>query len=125
MAKKKQDNYLIVAAIDFGTTYSGFAYSTRDDFKRMPTKLYSKQWVDSSSSMVCNKTASCILFDAKTKFSKFGFEAEAKYLDLIIDKEHKSWYFFKQFKMSLYNKQVRWRILWNDSQLEHKSIVAV
>ncbi|XP_061186444.1 heat shock 70 kDa protein 12A-like [Saccostrea echinata] len=102
MATAKQDDYLLVAAIDFGTTYSGYAFSTRNDFTRDPTKAYLKQWVDPSSTMMYNKTSTCILFTKEKKFSKFGFEAEAKYLDLIIDDEYRDWYFFKRFKMSLY-----------------------
>nr|XP_022297405.1 heat shock 70 kDa protein 12A-like [Crassostrea virginica] len=98
-------NYLLVAAIDFGTTYSGYAFSTRTDFQREPTKAFLKQWVDPASSMMYNKTSTCILFDADRKFSKFGFEAEAKYIDLIMDKEHETWYFFRRFKMTLYDKQ--------------------
>lgn len=65
-----------------------------------------KQWVDPTSSMMNNKTSTCILFTKKKKFSKFGFEAEAKYLDLILDKDHMNWYFFRRFKMSLYDVQV-------------------
>ncbi|XP_078340961.1 heat shock 70 kDa protein 12A-like [Crassostrea virginica] len=99
-------NYLLVAAIDFGTTYSGFAFSTREDFQREPTKAYLKQWVDPSCSMIYNKTSTCILFDESGNFSKFGFEAEAKYQDLIMDNEHKTWYFFRRFKMTLYDKQL-------------------
>ena len=30
---------VIVGAIDFGTTYSGYAYSQRDDFNKDPTKV--------------------------------------------------------------------------------------
>lgn len=106
MASSKQDKYLLVAAIDFGTTYSGYAFSTRHDFKRDPTNTFLKQWVDPTSSMMNNKTSTCILFTKKKKFSKFGFEAEAKYLDLILDKDHMNWYFFRRFKMSLYDVQV-------------------
>lgn len=107
MAASKQDNYLLVAAIDFGTTYSGYAFSTRNDFQRDPTKTYSKQWVDPTSSMVYGKTSTCILFTKEKKFSTFGFEAEAKYLDLIIDEneDQNNWFFFRRFKMSLYDMQ--------------------
>lgn len=105
MASSKQDNYLLVAAIDFGTTYSGYAFSSRNDFQRDPTKAYSKQWVDPTSSMVYNKTSTCILFTNEKKFSKFGFEAEAKYLDLILDQDQNNWFFFRRFKMSLYGMQ--------------------
>lgn len=108
MASSKQDNYLIVAAIDFGTTYSGYAFSSRNDFQRDPTKAYSKQWVDPTSSMVYGKTSTCILFTNGKEFSKFGFEAEAKYLDLILDEneDQKNWFFFRRFKMVLYDIQV-------------------
>lgn len=46
MASVNQENYLIVAAIDFGTTYSGYAFSTRHDFLTNPTNAYVKEWVD-------------------------------------------------------------------------------
>lgn len=107
MAESKQDNYLLVAAIDFGTTYSGYAFSTRNDLQRDPTKAYSKQWVDPTSSMVYGKTSTCILFTKEKEFSRFGFEAEAKYLDLIIDEDEdqNNWFFFRRFKMSLYGMQ--------------------
>lgn len=106
MASSKQDSYLLVAAIDFGTTYSGYAFSTRHDFLRDPTNTFLKQWVDPTSSMMYNKTSTCILFHKDKKFNKFGFEAEAKYMDLILDKEQKDWFFFRRFKMSLYEIQV-------------------
>jgi hypothetical protein len=106
MASSKQDDYLLVAAIDFGTTYSGYAFSTRIDFTRDPTKAYLKQWVDPSSGMMYNKTSTCVLFTKDKIFSKFGFEAEAKYLDLMMDNEHKEWYFFRRFKMCLYAMKV-------------------
>lgn len=32
-------NELFVAAIDFGTTYSGYAFSARNDFDSDPTKV--------------------------------------------------------------------------------------
>ncbi|XP_022297241.2 heat shock 70 kDa protein 12A-like [Crassostrea virginica] len=98
-------SYKLVAAIDFGTTYSGYAFSTREDFRAEPTKAYLKQWVDPASSMMSNKTSTCILFDEGVNFSKFGLEAEAKYLDLIMDNQHGTWYFFRRFKMTLYDKQ--------------------
>ena len=75
--KMATKNYLLVAAIDFGTTYSGYAFSSREDFQREPTKAYLKQWVDPASSMMNNKASTYILFDESVNFSKFGFEAEA------------------------------------------------
>ncbi|XP_048742757.2 heat shock 70 kDa protein 12B-like isoform X2 [Ostrea edulis] len=98
----KPKEALFVAAIDFGTTYSGYAFSSRDDFKRDPTKAYLKRWIDPSSTMMYNKTSTCVLFTKEGKFSHFGFDAECKYSDLMENNDHKEWYFFRRFKMCLY-----------------------
>jgi len=37
--KMAGNNFLIVAAIDFGTAYSGYAFSTRWDFTRDPLQV--------------------------------------------------------------------------------------
>lgn len=120
MESRKHDNYLIVAAIDFGTTYSGYAFSTRHDFQRDPTNATLRQWVDPSSNMVYNKTSTCILFTEEKLFHSFGFEAEAKYLDLLLDNKQKNWYFFRKFKMSLYEIQVS-NVCFM-SYLDHKTV---
>lgn len=106
MAISKEDFYLLVAAIDFGTTYSGYAFSTITDFQRDPLKSYLKQWVDPTSGMIYNKTSTCILFDEKKEFQNFGFDAETNYLNLVPKEKQKDWYFFRRFKMYLYDKQV-------------------
>lgn len=98
--------YLLVAAIDFGTTYSGCAFSFHDEFKRDPTKSCIKNWIDPNSSMMYCKTSTCILFNEEKEFSEFGFAAEAKFLDLMLENDHQNWYFFRRFKMVLYELQV-------------------
>lgn len=108
MDNAQQKEYLIVGAIDFGTTFSGYAFSTKHDFLKDPRNLGNisiKHWVDPISTMTYNKTSTCILFTEERIFDKFGFEAEAKYLDLILDNDHENWYFFRRFKMSLYEIQ--------------------
>ena len=35
---------LLVAAIDFGTTYSGWAFSFKHEYESDPTRISSKQW---------------------------------------------------------------------------------
>lgn len=98
--------YLLVAAIDFGTTYSGCAFSFNDEFMRDPTKSFVKNWIDPNSSMMYCKTSTCILFNKEKEFGEFGFAAEAKFLDLILENDHQNWYFFRRFKMALYELQV-------------------
>ena len=40
----KAKEALLVAAIDFGTTYSGWGFSFRHEFESDPTKVSAKQW---------------------------------------------------------------------------------
>ncbi|XP_035191181.1 heat shock 70 kDa protein 12A-like isoform X3 [Oxyura jamaicensis] len=51
------------------------------------------------------KTPTCILFDEKQEFRKFGYDAVMKYKSLPSSESDK-WYFFQNFKMMLYNTKV-------------------
>ena len=47
MASSAGDDFLLVAAIDFGTTYSGYAFSfraTRDDPEKSEQIITNKSW---------------------------------------------------------------------------------
>ena len=96
---------LLVAAIDFGTTYSGWACSFQHEFKLEPTKIKVKHWYTGSGSLMTEKTPTCALIkpDGKT-LEAFGYEAENKYNELVENDEHNQYYFFKRFKMALHNK---------------------
>ncbi|XP_052690632.1 heat shock 70 kDa protein 12A-like [Crassostrea angulata] len=79
------DNYFspwpVVCAIDFGTTYSGYAYSMRPDYERNPLNIEcNPSW--SNEEMMTPKTPTCILFDKSENFHSFGYEAEKKYRKL-------------------------------------------
>ena len=95
---------LLVAAIDFGTTYSGYAFSTKHDYKRDPTIVSSHTW--SGGQLLSLKTPTCVLFKSDKTFDCFGFEAEDKYMDLSMEETNNQWYFFRRFKMQLYNNKV-------------------
>lgn len=97
---------LQVAAIDFGTTYSGYAFSFRSDFKTDPLKIITNNWKVGATNAVSLKAPSCILFDPDQKFHSFGFEAEDKYAELTEDADHNEWFYFKRFKMLLYEQKV-------------------
>lgn len=96
---------LQVAAIDFGTTYSGYAMSFRSEFLQDPLKIFTNQWRAGYGKVQSLKTSSCILFSPDKKFDSFGFEAEDKYAGLTVEGNHHNWYFFKRFKMILYQNQ--------------------
>ncbi|XP_045173653.1 heat shock 70 kDa protein 12B-like isoform X2 [Mercenaria mercenaria] len=95
---------LAVVAIDFGTTYSGWAFSFRHNYELDPTKVYSKTWVGGTH--ISRKGPTCILInpDGKTADS-FGYDAESKYAEKAEENEQDQWFFFKRFKMLLFKDQ--------------------
>ena len=102
-------NHIIIAAIDFGTTYSGYAFSTLDQLQKDPTKIFTVAWNPAVGKNVSLKTPTCVLFKEDKTFHSCGFKAEAKYVDLAFDeekKEHEKWYYFRRFKMILYDAMV-------------------
>jgi hypothetical protein len=96
------DGYLFVAAIDFGTTYSGYTCSSRDDFKKDPLKIVINQaWIAGSQRHISLKTPICLLLDDKEELVSFGYEAENKYSDIVMDRKQNEYFFFQRFKVQL------------------------
>ena len=101
------DGYLFVAAIDFGTTYSGYAFSLRNDFKKDPLDIVANQaWNAGSQRHLSLKTPTCLLLDDNEELVSFGYEAENKYSDIVIDRKQNEYFFFQRFKMQLYKNKV-------------------
>lgn len=96
---------LQVAAIDFGTSFSGYAFSFHSDFKVDPLKIITNNWKMGGTNAISFKAPSCILFDPEQRFHSFGFEAEDKYAQLASEEDHYTWYYFRQFKMLLYENK--------------------
>ena len=59
-------------------------------------------------SLMSLKTSTCILFNPKKEFDSFGYDAEDAYGELSAEEsgEHKKWYYFRRFKMELFNNVV-------------------
>ncbi|KAL4230693.1 Heat shock 70 kDa protein 12A [Mactra antiquata] len=95
---------ILVAAIDFGTTYSGWAFSFKHDFESEPTKVTAKVWT--GGQLVSSKGPTCALIKPDgTTLHSFGYDAETKYASLADTEEHKPWYFFSRFKMLLFDHE--------------------
>ncbi|XP_052788090.1 heat shock 70 kDa protein 12A-like [Mya arenaria] len=95
---------LLVASIDFGTTFSGWAYSYKYDYETNKNNIHTKNW--QGSSHISQKAPTVVLIkpDGKTLHS-FGYEAESKYADLAETGDHKDWYYFRRFKMLLFDEK--------------------
>jgi hypothetical protein len=97
----------MVVAIDFGTSYSGYAFSTRNDFQRDPLKIHANQaWNSGKKQLLSLKTPTCLLLDKKKEIVSFGYEAEDAYAELVLDEKHHDFYFFERFKMKLFQNKV-------------------
>ncbi|XP_060565801.1 heat shock 70 kDa protein 12A-like [Ruditapes philippinarum] len=95
---------LVVAAIDFGTTYSGYAFSLKHEYIKDPTKVYAQtKWIAGTGSLMSFKTPTILLLNKDKTFKAFGYEAETEYGELAINGEHKDYYYFRRFKMMLCN----------------------
>lgn len=104
-------DYLVIVAIDFGTTFSGFAWSMRSELENYQRKPFesnlprisiNQNWNSPSQNALSLKTPTCILLDPKKEFRSFGYEAEKEYVELAMTKEHHDFYFFQRFKMVLH-----------------------
>ena len=92
----------VLVAIDFGTTYSGYAYA----YMNSPGEIHlMKKWSDGEAGFTNFKIPSTILLDPTGEFHSFGYQAIEFYNDLEAG-EAKDWSFFEKFKMSLHNSQV-------------------
>ncbi|XP_062596442.1 heat shock 70 kDa protein 12B-like [Saccostrea cucullata] len=99
---------VLVAAIDFGTTFSGYAFSFRHEFDQDPLKISACNWIAGNQSLISLKTPSVVLLKPDKTFHSFGYEAENKYATLAEDDEHEGWLYFRRFKMTLHkNKSLR------------------
>ncbi len=96
------DKHFVVAAIDFGTTYSGYAFS----FTRDPDSIHMmRKWEGGDPGVSNQKTPTTLLLKPNGEFHSFGFGARDFYHDLE-ELEAKKWYYFEKFKMSLHSNQV-------------------
>ena len=96
------ERHFIVVAIDFGTTYSGYAFS----FVRDPDSVHMmRRWEGGDPGVVNQKTPTTLLLDPAGKFHSFGYAARDSYHDLDTQ-DAKRWLYFDKFKMVLHHNAV-------------------
>ncbi|XP_060080790.1 heat shock 70 kDa protein 12A-like [Ylistrum balloti] len=95
-----------VVAIDFGTSYSGYAFTYRDEYKKSNNarEIFHNSWASGIAGNHSVKAPTVALFNPNKEFYSFGYEAEEKFSELTEYKKHKGWYYFSKFKMQLFDK---------------------
>uniref|UniRef100_A0A8D3BZQ5 Heat shock protein 12A n=1 Tax=Scophthalmus maximus TaxID=52904 RepID=A0A8D3BZQ5_SCOMX len=117
---ESQQSFVVVVAIDFGTTSSGYAYA----FTKEPECIHTmRRWEGGDPGVSNQKTPTTILLTPDRKFHSFGYAARDFYHDLD-PSESKQWLYLEKFKMKLHttpelsdqmggdfdNNDVRWVI---------------
>lgn len=96
----------MVAAIDFGTTFSGYAYSFKTDYEKDPCNiLMCQSWASGTGSLISLKAPTCVLLDKNDEFYKFGYDAEEVYMQLAQENNHDEYTLFRRFKMGLHREE--------------------
>jgi hypothetical protein len=87
----------VVVAIDLGSTYSGYAFA----FKHHKRKIYYHRNFNGFQSSETYKTPTSVLTGLHDEFVAFGYDAIAKYSD-IVDAGKIGYNLFEHFKMNLH-----------------------
>ncbi|XP_045204830.1 heat shock 70 kDa protein 12A-like [Mercenaria mercenaria] len=98
----------LVVCLDIGSTYSGYAYSTRHEYDQQMLNIHhNEEWMSGHANLHTFKTPSIALLQQDKTIHSFGYEAERKYTQLQDAKQQDMWFYFKRFKADLKTKQFR------------------
>lgn len=97
------DFYSLVCAIDFGTTFSGFAYAPKVEYQYDPLNISVPTWDAPSSVQISYKTPTTLLLDKDKNFVAFGYEAENTYAELAEDELNEDYFYIRRFKLRLHD----------------------
>lgn len=95
-------SYIAVVAIDFGTTYSGFAFAFNHNEGEGGIHMNRKWGYDQGTATL--KTPTSLLLRPDGEFDSFGYEAEEKYANFLYG-EDREYLYFKHFKMALHKSE--------------------
>ncbi|CAC5391296.1 unnamed protein product [Mytilus coruscus] len=102
----KENSFKVVAAIDIGTPFSTYAYSTEKSFQTDPLDIHQvKTWYSDSNRKGITKTVTCLLLDRNLRFVAFGNDAQEEYAQLKHLKKSSEYLFFRHFNLQLYESE--------------------
>ena len=113
-------SYLATVAIDFGTTYSGFAFSFNKGGVT-DSIFMNRVWINEQGHRSM-KTPTSLLLKPDQSFHSFGYDAEATYFSLKSVLDEKEYWFFQHFKMYLHNDEVRVKFKFLNNKIKSKKL---
>lgn len=96
----KNSKKLVVVVIDFGTMFSGFAFSLTYNWR----KVFYRIW--SAETLATRKTTTCLLLKKDLSESFFGYEAEEKFTEMTPEDRLHSYFYFHHFGIILHDDLV-------------------
>jgi molecular chaperone DnaK (HSP70) len=96
------DKYMLVCAIDLGTTYSGYAYAFKDNKINI---LMNNNWGEAQG-FQSHKTPTYVLTGPNNQFLAFGYDALKEYIEYQ-NRDENGYDLFQHFKMILH-KTTNW-----------------
>ena len=93
----------VIVAIDFGTTYSGYAYAFRSSSEDIHLMRHPEG--GQAVGTVSYKIPTILLLNEHGKYHSFGYEARETYHNLDAE-ESRKWLYFEKFKMELHSRKV-------------------
>ena len=98
--------YIAVVAIDFGTTYSGFAFAFNHKEGEGEGGIHMNRAWGHDQGTATLKTPTSLLLRPDGQFDSFGYEAEEKYANFLYG-EDREYLYFQHFKMTLHKSEVK------------------
>lgn len=89
-----------VVGIDIGSTFSGYAFASRDEIQQNPPKFHIAEWYGNRN--LKWKCPTAILLQSNADLVAFGYDAQNRFSELIGDDKHNDYYFFNDFKINPY-----------------------
>ncbi|CAG0912775.1 unnamed protein product [Notodromas monacha] len=93
-----ESSHFVIVAVDFGTTYSGYAFC----FTHKPSDIHVMRKWPGDPDLSNQKTRTALLLKPNGDFDSFGFVARDRYHDLKPN-EASRYFFFEKFKMILHH----------------------
>lgn len=106
LVEKFVTKHKTVAAIDFGTSYSGYAFSSQENPLEVVTGKWNSTKTNSSELLESLKTPTSLLFKSNGLVEAFGYDAEQKFKALVEENKHHDYRYFYQIKRELLRKRV-------------------
>ncbi|KAJ8298500.1 hypothetical protein KUTeg_025031 [Tegillarca granosa] len=104
MNEPEQLKFHFVAALRFGSTKSGYAFSSHEEFlKGWPLQINADLW-NTGTLFRCIKMPTSLLLNPDESLNSFGYDAENNFTDLVEEGDHREYFYFEKFTNNLYKQ---------------------